>query len=97
MMTHGPLSFFSKDGAEDPEELLWAFLSQGRPGDYIALLAYLPEEASTDDAPAGDPAPSQGRPEARDHRRVRAALPPFHGTTAQGWSQHGSFHPVDLP
>ena len=48
-MTHGPLSFFSKEGAESPEELLWAFLSQGRPGDYVALLAYLPEEASTDE------------------------------------------------
>ena len=48
-MGHGPLSFFFKDGAENPEELLWAFLSQGHPGDYIALLAYLPEEESTND------------------------------------------------
>ncbi len=42
VMTHGPLSFFSKEGAENPEELLWAFLSQGHAGDYLALLAYLP-------------------------------------------------------
>jgi glucose-6-phosphate isomerase len=47
--THGPLSFFSKNSAESPEELLWAFLSQGRPGYYVALLAYLPEEESTDE------------------------------------------------
>ncbi len=47
VMTHGPLSFFYKTGAESPEELLWNFLSQGRPGEYVALLAYLPEEAST--------------------------------------------------
>jgi len=47
--THGPLSFFSKNGADNPEELLWAFFSQGRPGDYFALLAYLPYDASTDE------------------------------------------------
>ncbi len=97
VMGHGPLSFFFKDGAENPEELLWAFLSQGHPGDYVALLAYLPEEAVDERRPAGDPAPSQGRPEARHHRRVWASLPPLHGTAAQGRSQHGSFHPVDLP
>jgi hypothetical protein len=48
-MVHGPLRFFSKDDAKNPEELLWAFLSQGRPGDYVALLAYLPEESSTNE------------------------------------------------
>ncbi len=49
VMVHGPLSFFFKDGAENPEELLWAFFSQGHPGDYVALLAYLPEEESTNE------------------------------------------------
>ncbi|MGD0230140.1 MAG: glucose-6-phosphate isomerase [Syntrophorhabdales bacterium] len=48
VMVHGPLSFFSKEGAENPEKLLWAFLSKGRPGDYISLQAYLAEETSTD-------------------------------------------------
>ena len=36
VMSHGPLSFFSRDEADAPEELLWAFLSQGHPGDYVA-------------------------------------------------------------
>ncbi len=49
VMSHGPLSFFSRDGAENPGELLWDFLSQGHPGDYVALLAYLPFDASTDE------------------------------------------------
>ncbi len=48
VMTHGPLSFFVKDGADSPEHLLWNFLSQGRPGDYVSLQAYLPEEAETE-------------------------------------------------
>ena len=49
VMGHGPLSFFFKEGAENPEDLLWAFLSEGHPGDYVALLAYLPEEESTNE------------------------------------------------
>jgi hypothetical protein len=42
------LRFFTRDGAESPEGLLWAFLARARTGDYISLQAYLPEEASTD-------------------------------------------------
>ena len=47
VMTHGPLSFFTKDGADSPEQLLWSFLSQARSGDYVSLQAYLTEEAET--------------------------------------------------
>jgi hypothetical protein len=48
VMTHGPLSFFGKDGADTPERLLWNFLSQAHQGDYISLQAYLTEEAETE-------------------------------------------------
>ncbi len=50
IMTQGPLAFFSRDGAEGPEPLLWNFVSQARPGDYISLQAYLPEQDGTDGA-----------------------------------------------
>lgn len=46
--TYGPLRFFTRDGGESPEGLLWAFLARARAGDYISLQAYLPEEAATD-------------------------------------------------
>lgn len=49
LITHGPLSFFTKDGQESPERVLWAFLSQARSGDYAAFQVYLPEEAGTDE------------------------------------------------
>lgn len=48
VMTHGPLSFFGKEGAESPEALLWNFLSLAHPGDYVAFQAYLPEDPETD-------------------------------------------------
>jgi glucose-6-phosphate isomerase len=47
VLSHGPLGFFVRDGGESAEELLWSFLSQGRPGDYVAFQAYLPEETAT--------------------------------------------------
>jgi glucose-6-phosphate isomerase len=50
VLTHGPLRFFVRDGGESAEELLWSFLSQGRPGDYLAFQAYLPEETATNNA-----------------------------------------------
>jgi len=49
IMTHGPLTFFGRDGAEVPERLLWNFVSQARAGDYISLQAYLPEQDGTDE------------------------------------------------
>lgn len=48
VMTHGPLSFFGKEGADSPEALLWNFLSLARPGDYVSFQAYLPEDPETD-------------------------------------------------
>ncbi len=48
VMMHGPLGFYLREGAQDPEKLLWAFLSQGHRGDYVAFQAYLPEDAATD-------------------------------------------------
>jgi glucose-6-phosphate isomerase len=44
-MVHGPLSFFTANGADRPEHLLSDFFSQANPGDYISLQAYLTEEA----------------------------------------------------
>jgi glucose-6-phosphate isomerase len=48
VMTHGPLSFFRKDGTDSPETLLWDFLSLARPGDYVAFQDYLPEDPETE-------------------------------------------------
>jgi len=48
VMTHGALSFFGRDGSEGPEALLWSFVGQARPGDYVCLQAYLPEQDDTD-------------------------------------------------
>jgi transaldolase/glucose-6-phosphate isomerase len=48
VMTHGVLSFFGRDGSEGPEALLWSFVGQARPGDYVSLQAYLPEGEETD-------------------------------------------------
>jgi glucose-6-phosphate isomerase len=48
VMTHGPIGFFGKDGAESPEALLWKFLSLARPGDYVSFQAYLPEDPETE-------------------------------------------------
>jgi len=49
VMTHGPLSFFGQDKAESPEHLLWSFVGEARPGDYISLQAYLTEDADTEE------------------------------------------------
>lgn len=48
VLTHGPLSFFRKDGIDSPKALLWDFLSLARPGDYVAFQAYLPEDPETE-------------------------------------------------
>ena len=48
IMTHGALSFFGRDGGDGPESLLWSFVGQARPGDYVSLQAYLPEGDDTD-------------------------------------------------
>ncbi len=39
----GRLSYYGKEGASSSAALLGRFLAQARPGDYVALLAYLPE------------------------------------------------------
>jgi len=49
VMTHGPLSFFGQEKAESPERLLWSFVGEARPGDYISLQAYLTEDADTEE------------------------------------------------
>jgi len=49
-LTEGPLSLFSQDGAGTVKESLSRFLGQAQPGDYLALLAYLPENETTDQA-----------------------------------------------
>jgi len=49
VMTHGHLSFFGQDKAESPEHLLWSFVGEARPGDYISLQAYLTEDADTEE------------------------------------------------
>ncbi len=40
----GPLAFYTEEKARNASDLLKAFLLQGRPGDFFALQAYLPEE-----------------------------------------------------
>ncbi len=44
----GPLRFYAGRSAESVRELLTSFLGQGRPGDYVAVLAYLPETSAVD-------------------------------------------------
>lgn len=46
-MIYGPLSFFTQEIADSPERLLRDFFSPGRPGCYVSLQAYLPEDAET--------------------------------------------------
>ena len=43
----GPLAFYTEEKARNAPDLLKAFLLQGRPGDFFALQAYLPEEPPT--------------------------------------------------
>jgi transaldolase/glucose-6-phosphate isomerase len=47
-LKEGPLSLYGQEGATTIKESLARFFGQARPGEYLALLAYLPEnEAST--------------------------------------------------
>jgi hypothetical protein len=43
-----PLSFFTQEKYASAMEMLRTFFAQAHPGDYMALLAYLPEVPSTD-------------------------------------------------
>ena len=45
VLTEGPISLYAKDAAATLAQTLARFLSQARSGDYVALLAYLTEEA----------------------------------------------------
>lgn len=47
-LMEGPMRVYSQDEAGTLTEALTRFLNQGRPGDYVALLAYLPEKAATE-------------------------------------------------
>jgi hypothetical protein len=47
-LSEGPIRVYMKDEAATLTEALTRFLNQGRPGDYVALLAYLPENAATE-------------------------------------------------
>lgn len=44
----GLLSFYGKEGTDDISDALALFLRQSKPGDYLALLAYLTEEENTE-------------------------------------------------
>jgi transaldolase / glucose-6-phosphate isomerase len=46
-LTEGRLSLYARDGAGTIKESLSRFLGQAKPGDYLALLAYLPENGAT--------------------------------------------------
>lgn len=49
-LSAGPLRFYVAEQAEDAKDLLRAFFAQARPGDYIALQAYLTETPDTEQA-----------------------------------------------
>ncbi len=49
-LTEGPLSFYSDTGGESGEALLKALLDGAGPGRYVAIMAYLTEDAATDAA-----------------------------------------------
>lgn len=49
-LTEEPLRFYAPEQAEDAKDLLRAFFAQGRPGDYIALQAYLTETPDAEQA-----------------------------------------------
>jgi transaldolase/glucose-6-phosphate isomerase len=49
-LTAGPLTFYGPRAGADPTAALGHFLGQARPGDYVALLAYLTEEPAMDAA-----------------------------------------------
>jgi hypothetical protein len=47
-LVEGPLSFYYQDGDPLAAQALSRFLKQARPGDYVALLAYLTEGSATE-------------------------------------------------
>ena len=49
MLIDGPLSFYLPEGGTTGAQALARFLGQARPGDYVALLAYLTEEPAVQD------------------------------------------------
>jgi len=49
-LTEGPLSLYSRQDALTMTKALKQFLSQARPGDYLAILAYLTEDPATQEA-----------------------------------------------
>jgi hypothetical protein len=49
-LSEGPLSFYLPEGATTAAATLARFLGQARPGDYVALLAYLTAEPAVDRA-----------------------------------------------
>lgn len=49
-LSEGPLRFYVAEQAEDAKGLLRAFFAQARPGDYIALQAYLTETPDAEEA-----------------------------------------------
>ena len=63
-VVEAPLQLFTHDGAPTIAETLARFLKQGRPGDYVALLAYFQETPETRQALEGL------RRELRDHLRL---------------------------
>ena len=95
--THGPLSFFSKNGVGQPRGAALGLPFTGPPRGLRQPPGLSAVRRVHGRAPGGDPAASERRADARRDGGVRAALPPLHGADAQGRSEHGSFHSVDLP
>jgi len=76
----GPLGFFMAEQAENARELLKAFFAKAKPGDYLALQAYLTE------TPATTQALQTIRQLLRDHLRLATTLgygPRFLHSTGQ--------------
>ena len=49
-LVEGPLQFFANEGASDAKGLFSKFLGAARPGDYVALQAYLTESPEVNSA-----------------------------------------------
>ena len=84
---------YGGDPAGSAGEALLAHLAQVRPGDYVAIMAYVDpsdaHEEALDELRTAHPGPLPGR----DHGRLRAAVPPLHRPAPQGRAQHRGLHP----
>ncbi len=83
-----PLKLYFKETASTVPAILKQFLVQSRPGDYLALMAYITEDPANQQALQDIRSMLQESSAYPDDPRLWAALPAFHRSVPQGWPKY---------